>query len=91
MLIQDVMPNRLGQTLTEVYYRYSPPMAQVISGSSLLRTITRWVLMPVVGFCWIALNLGFMQAVILLILLAVLSAAAFSVPKRMLTRRSHVQ
>ena len=43
-----LLKNRIGRALVRFYYRHSPPVAEFISKSSLLRKITRFFLAPLV-------------------------------------------
>ena len=43
-----LLTNRPGKAFVALYYRYSPSIADRISGSSALRLVTRWLLTPLV-------------------------------------------
>jgi len=43
-----LLTNRAGRYLVDRYYRYSPPFAGVIARHGALRSVTRWVLTPLV-------------------------------------------
>jgi hypothetical protein len=45
---QYLLTNAPGRAFVSFYYRYSPPIADIISRHDNLRTATRWVLTPVV-------------------------------------------
>jgi hypothetical protein len=45
-----LMNNSLGRTFIEVYYKYSPPIADYIAERGWLRAVVRILLLPVVGF-----------------------------------------
>ena len=45
-----LMRNALGREFVWTYYRYSPPIARFISNKPLLRTLTRFLLKPLVRF-----------------------------------------
>jgi len=55
---QYLMTNVPGRMFVKFYYRYSPPVADVIAGSPVLRAIVRVLLLPLVGISWLFLNLG---------------------------------
>jgi uncharacterized repeat protein (TIGR01451 family) len=46
---QYLLPNSLGRRFVELYYRWSPPLADYIRAREGLRAIVRWVLAPFVG------------------------------------------
>ena len=43
-----LLTNRAGRYFVDRYYRYSPPFAAVIARHEALRSVTRWVLTPLV-------------------------------------------
>ncbi len=59
-LLRDVrdtflLPYRPSRVLVQMYYALSPPLADVISRSEMLRSVVRFGLMPILG--WAALTL----------------------------------
>lgn len=67
---EQLLTNPLGRELVTLYYRYSPPIANLISDSTLLRGITRALLTPIVY--------GVLYPLItMLMLLVAVSAAMF--------------
>lgn len=53
-----LLPTRAGQKFVEFYYRYSPPLAEVIARHDGLRAAVRWSLLPVVGLSYVAVQHG---------------------------------
>ncbi len=51
-----LLPHRAGQWLVQQYYHYSPPVADYIADHGWLRTTVRGLLLPVVGFAYLALH-----------------------------------
>lgn len=47
-----------GKRLVDLYYTLSPPLADVIAGNAVLRGTVRVLLLPCVGFSWLALYTG---------------------------------
>lgn len=47
-----------GKQLVDLYYTLSPPLADVIAGNPVLRCTVRMLLLPCVGFSWLALQTG---------------------------------
>jgi hypothetical protein len=58
-----LLTNSLGQAFVNYYYRYSPPMADVIRKHESLKSATRWALVPVVY----GIEYPYLMAVLLII------------------------
>ncbi|MDY6974462.1 MAG: CFI-box-CTERM domain-containing protein, partial [Thermodesulfobacteriota bacterium] len=72
-----LLTNSMGRIFVDFYYNFGPRMASFIAEHDLLRTIVRWGLLPFVGFCWVALKVGPVPALVLMILsLTLMSLAA---------------
>lgn len=54
-----LLTNSFGKWFVRNYYAYSPPMADMIAHSEVLKIITRGVLYPILGFAKLALAIGF--------------------------------
>lgn len=55
----------LGRALVDSYYAVSPPVADLIGRSGMLRATVRLLLLPLVGFSWLALQAGLVKALLL--------------------------
>ena len=64
-----LMRHRLGRLFVKAYYRYSPPIADVIADHDTLRAMIRWSLLPLAGLSWMLLHLGVGLTLLLLILM----------------------
>ncbi|MBW2540208.1 MAG: hypothetical protein JRE27_11465 [Deltaproteobacteria bacterium] len=64
-----LIPHNVGRAFVKAYYRYSPPVANVIAQRPPLRAMVRWSLLPLVGLSWMLLNLGVASTLLLLILM----------------------
>jgi hypothetical protein len=81
-----LLPNRAGRALVDLYYSYSPPMADFIRERNMLRGLVRTGLLPVVGIGWVALEYGPLYALAAAALLLV----AFGVGAVFLVRKTKV-
>ena len=57
----------LGKHLVAVYYTLSPPVADIISQNAALRLLVRVLLLPFVGFSWLAVQAGLLKAFLLVV------------------------
>jgi subtilisin family serine protease len=48
----------IGKSLVNLYYKYSPPLADFIADHNYLKIFVRLSLLPLVGISWLALKLG---------------------------------
>ncbi len=83
---QFMQSNPLGLSLVRFYYRHSPPIADIISGSRILRCITRISLLPIVGSAWLTMQLGWLW--LLLLPVALFICGQLLMPSQVLRRKS---
>uniref|UniRef100_UPI00405617EF delta-60 repeat domain-containing protein n=1 Tax=Candidatus Electrothrix sp. TaxID=2170559 RepID=UPI00405617EF len=53
-----MLDNPVSRSLVRLYYHYSPPIADEIRNSTVLRPATRALLMPIVGSAWLTMRFG---------------------------------
>jgi len=53
-----LIKSSIGKILVNLYYKYSPPLADFIADHDNLKIFVRWSLLPLVGISWLALKLG---------------------------------
>lgn len=63
---QYLLTNTPGKIFVKLYYKFSPPIAEVIAGNSILRGIVRLLLLPFVGMSWLFLNIGGTAALVVI-------------------------
>jgi len=79
-----LMTNDLGRRFVSLYYQYSPPIADVIAKSELLRLAVRIALAPVVGLSYLMLHTTVTgKIVILLTLIGMLATGTRFLVRRM--------
>lgn len=66
-----LLTNSIGKAFVQLYYTYSPPIADCISKHANLRAITRLSLLPIVGMSWVALKIGPVYSLVLMLLLCI--------------------
>jgi hypothetical protein len=62
-----LLNNIFGKAFVNLYYKYSPPMADFIAEHANLRVIVRVGLLPLVGMSWVALKHGSVTIMALLL------------------------
>jgi len=63
--------NTAGQSLVNLYYKHSPPLADFIAKHDNLRMIVRMTLFPLVGMSWVALKFGILPTISLMLLFGI--------------------
>lgn len=72
-----LLTNSAGKEFVHLYYKYSPALANFISSSETLRAMTRTALYPLLGFSYVALNYGFLVALLTAMVLMILAKSVF--------------
>ncbi len=60
-----LLTNKYGAEFVKFYYDVGPQAAEFISESEFLKSVTRVMLYPLVGFSWVALNYGILPALLI--------------------------
>jgi len=66
-----LITNTVGKSFVNLYYKYSPPLADFIAKHDHLRMIVRMTLFPLVGISWIALKFGVLPTIPLILLFGI--------------------
>jgi len=64
-----LLPSRLGRTLVDLYYKYSPSAAELIAKNKALRIMVRINLLPLVAFSYSMLHFGPVITAVMLLLI----------------------
>jgi hypothetical protein len=65
-----LMPHSVGRAFVNAYYRYSPPLANVIADHETVRMVIRWSLLPLIGLSWMLLHFGTAPTGLLFVLMS---------------------
>jgi len=68
-----MLDNSVSRSMVRMYYRYSPPIADIISSNTILRPVTRTLLMPIVGSAWLTMHFGWLWLILPAAAMALLS------------------
>ncbi|MDH3882191.1 MAG: C25 family cysteine peptidase, partial [Desulfobacteraceae bacterium] len=66
-----LITNFAGKSFVNLYYKYSPPLADFIAKHDNLRMIVRATLFPLVGISWVALKLGILPTISIVLLFGI--------------------
>ncbi|UCF82069.1 MAG: hypothetical protein JSV50_12735, partial [Desulfobacteraceae bacterium] len=64
-----LLPNSVGKAFVDLYYAYSPSVADFIAKHDGLRGMVRLSLLPVVGMSWVILRLGLFPTLLFMLLI----------------------
>ena len=63
-----LLTHSIGKRFVNLYYKYSPPIANFIANHDNIKILVRLSLLPLVGISWLALKLGPMFTITLMVL-----------------------
>ncbi len=72
---QLLLSNEPGRNFVQLYYSYSPPIADFIAENQALRSIVQLALLPLLALAWLAVEASILQQVSLLVLLGLFFTA----------------
>jgi hypothetical protein len=84
-----LLTNNVGRSFVELYYNYSPSVADFIASHDTVRFIVRWSLMPIVGISWMSLNIGLMLTLTTILLMLIFINISIVVLFRRIRMRTH--
>ena len=61
-----LLESSIGKAFVNVYYKYSPPIADFIAKHGIFRAAVRLSLLPLMGMSWVALKLGLLPIMALM-------------------------
>ena len=64
-----LLTNKLGKSFVRLYYRYSPPIADVIRNNNSIKVTVRMALLPIVGMSWVFLRIGVSLSLLIMCLM----------------------
>lgn len=80
-----LLPFSVGREFIRLYYEFSPPLANIISGNEYLKATTRLLLYPLLVFAYLSLHVGFLLAC-----LCVLLALSVLLIQKKYMRKRHI-
>lgn len=83
-----LLNSETGQRFVQLYYTYSPPLADFIAGNQILRGTVQLALLPLVGMGYLFLNFGPFVALILMFMGLAMGACATVAGVRIWCRQS---
>jgi hypothetical protein len=68
-----LMPGKFGRALVDLYYKYSPFLADIIAKNKALKIVVRFSLFPMIAFSYSMVHFGPIISTVLLVFIIVLS------------------
>ena len=84
-----LLTNTVGKVFVDLYYAYSPPVADFIARHDTLCLMVRWSLLPLMSVSWIALNIGLIPTLAFVLLMFILINTSVVVLFRRIRMRTH--
>jgi hypothetical protein len=84
-----LLTNPVGKALVDIYYNYSPPMADFIVRHDNLWVVVRWSLLPLVGVSWMSLNIELLVTLVFIGLLICFMGASATIALRRMRFKRH--
>ncbi|MCK4839225.1 MAG: beta-propeller fold lactonase family protein, partial [Desulfobulbaceae bacterium] len=76
--------NQPGRAFLDMYYEYSPPIAEYIANHNFWRFMVRWSLLPLVAMSWMSLTIGLLPTMLVFSALSGLATYIFLRRKQIL-------
>ncbi len=77
-----LLDSSIGRSFVNIYYKYSPPLADFIARYDILRFMVRWGLIPIIALSWFSLNTPATLPIGLIVLLLISPAVILSIKKK---------
>jgi hypothetical protein len=75
-----LLHHKSGLLLVALYYQVSPPIAETIAVSKVLRLITRGCLMPVIGFAYMTVSFGMTITLLIITIFSLMMVSLIRLP-----------
>jgi hypothetical protein len=83
-----LIPSKLGRSLIQVYYKYSPSVARIIAKSKALKATARISLIPLVVFSYSIVHLGPIMTAVMAVFISVLPIFLIAFWRRKIIKKS---
>jgi hypothetical protein len=86
-----LMKTKLGRAFVQLYYKYSPPIADVIAKHYWMRVVVRWSLTPLVGLAYVNLHTSAGQKICIVLLIMMLTTYMTMARKKNRSRQAKLR
>ena len=81
-----LMPNKFGRSLVDLYYKYSPFVANLITKHKALKVAVRFSLLPMIAFSYSMIHFGPIITIVMLVIISMFPIFLISFFRRRLSR-----